>query len=279
MFALSDSQLEQFLAEDVPFGDLTTESLGIGQIPARLSMRARGALTVAGIEIAERLMSRQGAAVVRTARSGETVADGTVLLTADADAGTILAVWKVAQVVVEYASGIATAARALVDTARIIRPDIVVACTRKSMPGSRALSVHAIKAGGAVPHRVGLSDSILIFPEHLALMGGPNALAEAVKKAKARAPEHSIAVEVVSVEQAAMAMDCGADVVQLEKFAPPLVAAVRDLRQDRPTRLAAAGGITLANAADYTRAGADVLVTTSPYTARPAEIAVRIEPR
>lgn len=278
MFALSDSQLEQFLAEDVPFGDLTTESLGIGQIPARLSMRARGALTVAGIEIAERLMSRQGAAVIRTARSGQTVADGTVLLTADAAAGTILAVWKVAQVVVEYASGIATAARALVDTARIIRPDIVVACTRKSMPGSRALSVHAIKAGGAVPHRVGLSDSILIFPEHLALMGGENTLAEAVKKAKASAPEHSIAVEVVSVEQAAMALDCGADVVQLEKFAPSLVTAVRDLRQDRPTRLAAAGGITLANAADYARAGADILVTTSPYTARPAEIAVRIEP-
>jgi molybdenum transport protein len=43
--------------------------------------------------------------------------------------------------------------------------------------------------------------------------------------------------------------------------------------------LAAAGGITPDNAADYVRAGADILVTSFPYTARPSDVHVTIVPR
>ena len=43
--------------------------------------------------------------------------------------------------------------------------------------------------------------------------------------------------------------------------------------------IAAAGGINASNAADYARAGADVLVTSAPYTAKPLDVKVTMEPR
>lgn len=72
----------------------------------------------------------------------------------------------------------------------------------------------------------------------------------------------------------------GADVLQLERFAPAAVATPRaDLQAaGLHPRLAPAGGATLANAVDYARSGADLLVTSSPYFALPADVKVRCVP-
>jgi molybdenum transport protein len=45
----------------------------------------------------------------------------------------------------------------------------------------------------------------------------------------------------------------------------------------RPT-IAAAGGIHAGNVAAYARAGADVVVTSSPYLAKPRDVHVRLGP-
>ena len=50
-----------------------------------------------------------------------------------------------------------------------------------------------------------------------------------------------------------------------------------EARTPRPL-VAAAGGINAANAADFARAGADVIVTSAPYTARPLDVKVTMEP-
>jgi molybdenum transport protein len=73
--------------------------------------------------------------------------------------------------------------------------------------------------------------------------------------------------------------DAGADVVQLDKASAADVAALRRHCENRAPRpfVAAAGGINAANAADYARAGADVLVTSAPYTARPLDVKVTME--
>ena len=60
----------------------------------------------------------------------------------------------------------------IVDAAKQAKPDIVVACTRKSLPGTRSLSIKAILCGGAVPHRLGLSETILVFAQHRVFSGG-----------------------------------------------------------------------------------------------------------
>lgn len=274
---LSDAELDRLLAEDVPYGDLTTLSLGIGARPGRMVFRARAGMVAAAAEDAARLIARTGAAVADVLPSGSAAAAGDVLLRAEGPASALLASWKVAQTLMEMASGIASGARALVDAARTVNPAVVVACTRKNFPGTRAVAVAAIQAGGAVPHRLGLSETILVFPEHRAFLG-EDGLAGALVRLRAGCPEKKLVVEVNTAAEAEHAAHCGADVVQLEKFPPDAVAGVVALLADTApaVRVAAAGGVTAANAAAYAAAGAHILVSTAPYLAPPKDVSVGI---
>lgn len=274
---LSDAELDRLLAEDVPYGDLTTLSLGIGAQPGRMVFRARAGMVVAAAVDAARLIARTGAAVSDLLPSGSAAAAGEVLLRAEGPASALLASWKVAQTLVEMASGIASGARALVEAARAVNPAVVVACTRKNFPGTRAVAVAAIQAGGAVPHRLGLSETILVFPEHRAFLG-EEGLEGALARLRAGCPEKKLVVEVNSAAEAEQAARCGADVVQLEKFTPDAVAGVVSLLAETTpaVRVAAAGGVTAANAAAYAAAGAHILVSTAPYLAPPKDVAVAI---
>lgn len=276
---IPDAELDRFLLEDVPYGDLTTQSLGIGAVKGRMVFRARKAMVVSATEEAGRLIARSGATVCDILPSGSHAEAGAILLVAEGRAGALLGSWKVAQTLMEAASGIATGARAMVDAARAVRPDVVVACTRKAFPGTRAIAAKAIVSGGAVSHRLGLSESILVFPEHRAFLAD-EALAVTLARLRAVCPEKKLVVEVTSVAEAEAAALAGADVVQLEKFSVAQVAdVVARLAQVAPAvKVAAAGGITAANAADYAGAGAHVLVTTAPYLAPPMDVAVTILP-
>jgi molybdenum transport protein len=279
VIVIPDAELDRFLAEDLPHGDLTTRSLELGGRPARMDFRAGGVMVACCGEEAARLLERLGCRVEVAAPSGTRCGAGQALLSAHGPAEAVLAGWKVAQTLMEYASGIATAARTMVDAARAASPGAVIACTRKAFPGTRAVAVKAVVAGGAVPHRLGLSDTILLFPEHRALLGG-GGMAAAVARLRAACPEKKVVVEVATLAEALEAGAAGADVIQLEKFPPELVAeaAAGLARTGGGALLAAAGGVNAANAARYAGAGARILVTSAPYWAAPADVKVGIGP-
>jgi len=278
MSLLSIVDLERLLAEDVPYGDLTTDAIGIGDREGHIRFSARAAMTVVAIEEAAAMFALADVEIQLERRSGDAVEPGAVLLTGKGCASGLLRVWKVAQTLVEVWSGVATATRSVVSTARAARSDIAVACTRKNVPGTKALAIAAIKAGGAVPHRLGLSETILVFPEHRAFLDDAERLT-LVNKLKAHSPEKKLVSEVKSVEEGRAAAIAGFDVIQAEKIAPEgiaqLVSAIATIAP-RPL-IAAAGGISPDNAAAYVQAGADILVTSWPYTARPADVSVSIE--
>ena len=147
MVYVPDVDIDRLIQEDAGLGDLTTTALGINGLPGVMRFTARHAMVVCAIEEAARLLAHLGARVETTARSGQSAQPGDPLLVADGNAATLHAGWKAAQTLVEWASGIATAVRAIRDAARAVRPDIVVACTRKAVPLTRALSVKAVHAG------------------------------------------------------------------------------------------------------------------------------------
>ncbi|MCW0182430.1 MAG: ModD protein [Zavarzinia sp.] len=277
---IADAELDRLIAEDLPFGDLTTDALGLGPCPASITFAARSPLVACCTEEAARLLTRLGAVIEGPVLPGGTMAPpGTALLAASGPAAGIFAAWKIAQNLIEWASGIATATRELVDAARAVAPGIQIACTRKTVPLTRAFSAKAVKAGGGILHRTGLSETVLVFPEHRALLGD-EAPAALLARLRRSAPERTLVIEVTSVDDA-LAVANAADVIQLEKFSPAEVARVVagvDKRADRRPVIAAAGGIGPGNAAAYAASGADVLVTSFPYTARPAEVQVRISP-
>lgn len=269
--------VEVLLAEDVPFGDLTTRGLGIGDAPAHMRFSARQAGTVCGTELALALLRRAGAQATLHTPTGQRVEAGDVLLVAEGRAAALHAGWKVAQTLVEYLSGIATATAAIVDAARSVASDIAVVTTRKTFPGAKRLMIAAIRAGGAEPHRLGLSESLLVFPEHRVFLGDPVAALAALRRAM---PEKKVVVEVTSLAEAGRLLAARPDILQCEKMTPDDVAGIVALVRGEGggTQVAVAGGVNARNAADYARAGAHILVTSAPYWAPPADVQVVITP-
>lgn len=273
MASLPDHELARLVGEDAPSGDLTTDTLGIGRRHARLSFRPRQEMTVCGVEEAVRLFVLAGADAHVLHPSGSVVGADVVILEAAGSAAALHHAYKTAQVLVEWASGIASAAAAMVGAAN----GVPVACTRKNVPGTKALSVKAVKAGGATMHRLGLSETLLVFEEHRVFLDEPpEATIGRLKRAE---PEKKVVVEVADVDQAVLWLRAGADVLQLERFSVELVAECRRLaRTDfSGVKLAAAGGIHAGNAAAYAAAGADLLVTSAPYAAPPRDVKVDFE--
>ncbi|QID19498.1 ModD protein [Nitrogeniibacter mangrovi] len=275
-YTLPDTELERLLHEDTPQGDATTFALGIGARPARMVFRARDPMTVCGSEEAAAMGRLRGLRVDLHAPSGTRAAPREPLVSFTGPAAGIHAVWKSAQTLMEYLSGIATGAAELVAAARAGHPDCAVVCTRKSFPGTKAASVKAVLAGGAGAHRLSLSETLLVFEEHRRLVDA--APADCVARLRRRWPERPVVVEVADHAEALRWIAAGADVIQLEKWSVAAVAGLRAALREHPhpPRLAAAGGIHAGNAADYARAGADLLVTSAPYFAPPRDVAVSI---
>jgi molybdenum transport protein len=273
------AELESLLLDDVPHGDLTTDALGIGHCSAAMEFSARDAMVLAVAEDAAALIRMCDCRAEVLASSGTSLVPGTPILRAQGSAAGLLRSWKVAQTLIEIWSGVATAANEIVRAAGAVAPAIVVACTRKNTPGTKRFAVAAVRAGGAVMHRLGLSETILVFPEHRGFLGDES-LAATVKRLRRHAPEKKLIIEITTIEAALAAADAGFDVLQTEKFAPADVATLVERlgRAERRPVVAVAGGINATNAAAYALAGADVLVTSSPYLAKPRDVQVRIYP-
>jgi molybdenum transport protein len=270
------AELERLLYDDAPHGDLTTQSLGIGAEPGLMRFTARRAMVLALVEEAAAILEIAGGQVEVFAGAGQSLAPGTAILQASGPAEALLRGWKVAQTLIEIWSGVATATRAIVDAARSAAPAISVACTRKNTPGVKNFAVSAIRAGGASMHRLGLSETVLVFPEHLTFLAG-EPLKAIESRLRQMAPEKKLVIEVGSVEDALEAAQAGFDVIQAEKFPPAVLAELARRLASMPRRpiIAAAGGVNSANAADYAMAGADVLVTSAPYHGAPCDVSVR----
>jgi molybdenum transport protein len=272
-YTLPDPELERLLGEDVPAGDATTLALAIGERPGRLDFRARYEMVVCGSEEARRLGELRGLTV-----SGEPVASGTPLaagatiLSLEGPASGLHTVWKTAQTLMEYLSGIASATAAIVAAAQRGDADCAVVCTRKNFPGTKAATVKAVLAGGASPHRLSLSETLLVFAEHRAFLDATPAAS--IARLRRRWPERAVVVEVGDIGEAQAWAAAGADILQLEKW--PVEAVADIIRQLPGTRIAAAGGINASNAEAYARAGCRILVSSAPYFAGPRDVAVTL---
>lgn len=280
MIILNDHELETLLAEDVPYGDLTTASLEINQ-RARITFATRERpLVISCTEEAVRLCGLYGLEIDGYVKSGTLVPPKSIFLEARGEAAAIHRIWKSVQNLLDYASGIATYTREAVLLARTVNPDIVLATTRKTTPFTKKIAIKAVESGGGVVHRLGLSESILVFEYHRVFFPNDNMFAAALMKMKKANPEKKVVIETENIAEALKFASMGADILQLEKFPlTKLSDAVRILRADYPAlTLIATGGISAKNIAEYAATGVDMIVTSSPYNANPADIKVRIEP-
>jgi len=186
-------------------------------------------------------------------RDGATVAAKTALLHINGDARAVLSAERVALNFVQHLSGIATATAAYV--AKAGGGKTRICCTRKTIPGLRALDKYAIRCGGGFNHRFGLDDAILIKDNHIAVAGGIRAVLERARAAAGHLVK--VEIEVDSLDQLREVLDCGlADVVLIDNFD---VASMKKAVEMVGGKLVieASGGITLDNIADIAATGVD----------------------
>ena len=272
--------IDAWIAEDAPLLDLTTHLLAIGGKPARISFTVRGDTVAACTEEAARIVQHCGGQVQQCLPSGTRVSAGDVLLSATGDAAGLLRAWKVAQNLLEYACGVAGATARMVQAVQAAAPGVAVLTTRKHAPGLRRIALKATLSGGALPHRLSVGETVLVFPQHRALLGDWDALQARLATASQALAEKKCVIEVHSLEDALLAVKAGADVVQFDKVSLDQLRQWCPLLRQQHPRLAllAAGGVNDKNAADYATTGVDALVTSSLHHAPPADIGVQVMP-
>lgn len=278
-YRLPDPELESLLYADAPCGDATTHALGLSGQAGQMVFRARGPMCLCGSEEAARMGELRGLRLVGELRaSGSRLQAGEPILTLAGEAGALHRVWKTAQTLMEYLSGIASVVAEMREAAARGNPATRLVCTRKHFPGTKAAAVKAVLCAGAAPHRLSLSETVLVFREHRVFLPGQTPV-EMVQRLRAAWPERPVAVEVDGEAEALQWIDAGADVLQLEKLTPEILARLR-ARVPVGTHplLAVAGGVTQENAEAWARAGADILVSSAPYFAKPRDVAVSLLP-
>ena len=274
---IPEARIDQFILEDVPYIDLTTELLGIGALPGEIEFFTREACVLCGTEEACRILAKLGAQPVFSLPSGTKLEAGQAFLRATGSAAALHKAWKVCLNVVDRTSAVATKTAAVVEAAHSANPNCEVMTTRKSMPGCKDLLTKAVTTGGAFPHRLGLSETVLVFAQHMEFMGGFEGLLEKLPQLKGSCAEKKVFVEA-DAQQALQLARAGVDGVQLDKVqVAELPALVASLRSANPhLAVVAAGGINASNAAAYAAAGVDALVTTAPFTASPVDMSARV---
>ncbi|MDH4247493.1 MAG: carboxylating nicotinate-nucleotide diphosphorylase [Deltaproteobacteria bacterium] len=252
----------QALAEDAPWGDLTSELFTPPEAQARLSVRFKQAGVLCGLPVARETFLQVSPDCQWRERltEGAQVQPGDIAAQVSGSARGLLGAERVALNFLQRLSGVATLTAAYVARAREGSPQVRIVDTRKTTPGLRALEKYAVTTGGAANHRYGLSDGILVKDNHLAVLAKQGVtLAQAVASARLRAPHLCrIEVEVENLDMAREALEAGVDVLLLDNMS---IAAMREavgLARGRALT-EASGNITLARVAEVAATGVDFI--------------------
>lgn len=238
-------------------GDLTTNAVIGPEDRLRVVMRSREDGVLAGLDLARLSFHLIDPSLnfQRLKKEGETLAAGDVVAVVEGSARAILTGERVGLNFLSHLSGIATATAAIVRSMAGTKARLC--CTRKTMPGLRAIQKYAVRAGGGVSHRMGLDDAILIKDNHIALVGS---VQEAVARARAAAG-HMVKIEVeVDTPEQLRALLAGeqVDAVLLDNMSLPDLRTCVDMIDGR-LLVEASGGITPQTAPAIAQTGVDLL--------------------
>ncbi|MBI2942354.1 MAG: carboxylating nicotinate-nucleotide diphosphorylase [Chloroflexi bacterium] len=267
------------LAEDMPWGDLTTDGLVSPTLDGRAVVLARQEGVLAGLAVAEAAFQLVDPAVRFSGLKvdGDRIGPGDRVAIADGRARSLLKAERVALNFLQRLSGTATLACRYVDA--VAGFPVRIVDTRKTTPGLRLLEKYAVRVGGAGNHRYCLSDGILIKDNHLAaLRREGHGIAEAIRRARAAAPHTvQVEIEVETLDQLREALEAGAEMILLDNMDPPLLRQAVAIVAGRAIT-EASGGITLDNLRAVAETGVDLIsVGALTHSARALDLSIEFE--
>jgi len=247
------------LREDVGSGDVTAALIG-ADTRTQATVVCREEAVLCGRAWFERVFAALDDTVVISWRAddGERLAPGDVVCNLQGPARPILTGERTALNFLQTLSGTATTAARY--AAAVAHTRCRILDTRKTLPGLRLAQKYAVRCGGAVNHRIGLFDAILIKENHIIACGG---IAAAVSRARAGNPSLPVEVEVEDIDEVNQALAAGADRLLLDNFSlDALREAVRVTREaGTGATLEASGGLEMADIVAVAETGVDFIST------------------
>jgi nicotinate-nucleotide pyrophosphorylase (carboxylating) len=241
--------LEQYIQEDIGFGDITSDTLFTDERASGVII-AKSDGIIAGVEEICKLFQQFCLVVEEKVIDGTFVKAGTEVLSVTGEARNILRCERLALNIIMRMSGIANATHNLVTLCQKINPNVKIAATRKTTPGFRYYEKRAVVLGGGESHRFSLSDAIMIKDNHLKIIGS---IEKAMEKANKVKFIKKVEIEVTDFESAIKAAKLGADIIMLDNMSPQEVkrtsAEVKKIRPE--TIIEVSGGITPENIEAY----------------------------
>ncbi len=266
-FIVLDPLLHSWLLEDIGRGDRTTQSLiSTDSTEGQGEWIAKASGVIAGLPIAARVFQllNEKVSFVQFAVEGQYCDRGEVIARMHGSMDALLMGERVALNIVMRLSGIATLTRQY--TEKIADLPTKLVDTRKTTPGLRILEKYATQLGGAINHRMGLDDAVMIKDNHIAAAGG---IGTAITRVRNSIPYPlNIEVETESLDQVKEALLHKADIIMLDNMPLGMMQkAVQMIRQqDSRVKIEASGNITLETIRGVAETGIDYISTSAPIT-------------
>jgi nicotinate-nucleotide pyrophosphorylase (carboxylating) len=249
------------IAEDLMGGIDVTSAATIGpdqRSTATFGVRATG--VIAGLPIVaaviDTVCGEKASEFIQLVADGTLVQPGTDVAEVVAPTRLLLTAERTALNLLCHLSGIASVTRRWADA--VEGTSAVVRDTRKTTPGLRALEKYAVRCGGGVNHRMGLSDMALVKDNHVTAAGG---IAEAIRRVRTLEAAIPVEIEVDSLDGLREAISAEADQVLIDNFTPEQMreaVAIRD-EMNPAVLLEASGGLTLESARVVAASGVDYI--------------------
>ncbi|MDC4204816.1 MAG: carboxylating nicotinate-nucleotide diphosphorylase [Candidatus Manganitrophus sp.] len=271
--------VERALAEDLAYGDRTTEALFHRPVPAVGEIIAKGDLVVAGLNVFQTVFEL----LDRTIRIEAHIAPGQKAKPGDSigsvygDGRLLLKGERTALNFLQRLSGVATQTRRFVD--QVAGTGAKIVDTRKTTPGLRMLEKEAVRLGGGWNHRFHLGDMVLIKDNHIALAGG---VANALKEAHASLSHpFKIEVETTTLAEVREALQIGAEIILLDNMSlTEIKQSVELIRKSASgVKIEVSGGVRLENVAAIAGCGVDMIsVGALTHSAPAVDISFEMKP-
>ena len=262
-----DPLLGQWLVEDIGRGDRTTQGLFEREVAcgkAQWIVKEAGA--IAGLPLAARVFHLLNPEVsfVPIVVEGERCQPGQVIARLQGAFDALLTGERVALNLAMRLSGIATMTRQYVDKIADLPTQFVD--TRKTTPGLRILEKYASQVGGAINHRMGLDDAVMIKDNHIQVAGG---IEKAIAQLRNTMPYPlTIEVETSNFAEVEAALQHGADIIMLDNMPlDQMEQAVKLIRATNPrVKIEASGNITFSTIRAVAETGVDYISSSATVT-------------
>ncbi|MCM0591947.2 MAG: carboxylating nicotinate-nucleotide diphosphorylase [Gloeotrichia echinulata IR180] len=262
-----DPLLRGWLLEDIGRGDRTTNSLLAENVtPGTAKWIAKAPGVIAGLPIAARVFQllNEKVSFAPVTDEGAWCEPGQVVAEIQGSLDALLMGERVALNLGMRLSGIATLTYRYVE--RIADLPAQLVDTRKTTPGLRLLEKYATAVGGAINHRMGLDDAVMIKDNHIAAAQG---IGEAITRIRSQIPYPlTIEVETESLDQVKAALQHEADIIMLDNMPLDIMCqAVQLIRQqDSRVKIEASGNVTLDTIRAVAQTGVDYISSSAPIT-------------